>query len=167
VLAPTPAPTAYLLRPLLPGDLGWIVHRHGVRYSQEYGWDASFEAWVARIVADYVQQHDPHRENAWIAEVDGQPAGSVMCTREDEDTARLRVLLVEPHARGHGIGTRLIDECVRFARQADYRRLVLTTYDCLHAARRLYQAAGFELAEEHPERSYGHDLTGQLWGRPL
>jgi GNAT superfamily N-acetyltransferase len=90
-----------------------------------------------------------------------------MCTREDEDTARLRVLLVEPHARGHGIGTRLIDECVRFARQADYRRLVLTTYDCLHAARRLYQAAGFELVEEHPERSYGHDLTGQLWGRPL
>ncbi|HVQ92976.1 MAG TPA: helix-turn-helix domain-containing GNAT family N-acetyltransferase [Mycobacteriales bacterium] len=167
VLGGAPAPAAYLLRPLLPGDLGWIVQRHGIRYSQEYGWDTSFEARVARIMADYAQQHDPRRENAWIAEVDGAAAGCVSCVRHDDDTAQLRVLLVEPAARGHGIGGRLVDECVRFAQRAGYRQIVLWTYDCLTSARRLYQAAGFELAEEHAEHSYGHDLTAQRWSRPL
>ncbi|MEN3357192.1 MAG: hypothetical protein V7637_1174 [Mycobacteriales bacterium] len=167
VLRPEPAPVAYLLRPLLPGDVGWIVQRHGIRYSQEYGWDATFEALVARIMADYIQQHDPHRENAWIAEVDGAPAGCVTCVRRDDETAQLRVLLVEPSARGHGIGGRLVDECVRFAQRAGYRQIVLWTYDCLTSAGRVYQAAGFELAEQHAEHSYGHDLTAQRWARPL
>lgn len=167
VLSPAPRPAGYLLRPLLPGDLGWIVQRHGVRYSQEYGWDASFEALVARIVADYVEHHDPQRENAWIAEIDGRPVGCVLCVRRDAETAQLRVLLVEPDARGHGIGARLVDECVRFARRAGYRRIVLWTYDVLASARRIYQAAGFELVESAAEHSYGHDLTSQLWSRAI
>lgn len=162
-----PRPAVYLLRPLAPGDLGWIVHRHGVRYSQEYGWDASFEALVAGIVADYAERRDPARESGWIAEVDGAPVGCVLCVRRDDATAQLRVLLVEPAARGHGIGRRLVDECLRFARQAGYREIVLWTYDLLAPARRIYQAAGFELGEQHPEHSYGHDLTAQIWRRPL
>jgi DNA-binding MarR family transcriptional regulator/GNAT superfamily N-acetyltransferase len=166
-LTAQPPPTAYLLRPLAPGDLGWIVQRHGALYSREYGWDASFEALVARIVADYVDHHDPRRENAWIAEVDGEPVGCVLCVRRDDTTAQLRVLLVEPHARGHGIGARLVDECLRFARRAGYRDIVLWTYDTLASARRIYQAAGFHLSRETPEHSYGHDLTSQLWSRPL
>jgi DNA-binding MarR family transcriptional regulator/GNAT superfamily N-acetyltransferase len=167
LLQPAARPGAYLLRPLAPGDVGWIVYRHGVRYRQEYGWDASFEALVARIMADYAERHDPAREAGWIAEVDGEPVGCVLCVRRDETTAQLRVLLVEPAARGLGIGRRLVEECLRFARQAGYREIVLWTYDVLGAARRIYQAAGFELAEQHPEHSYGHDLTGQLWRRPL
>jgi GNAT superfamily N-acetyltransferase len=167
VLSAAPRPAAYLLRPLAPGDLGWIVQRHGALYSKEYGWDATFEALVARIMADYVDQHDPSRENAWIAEVDGTPAGCVLCVRRDDETAQLRVLLVEPHARGLGIGARLVDECVRFARRAGYHQIVLWTYDALTSARRIYQAAGFHLTEATEEHSYGHDLTGQLWSRPL
>jgi DNA-binding MarR family transcriptional regulator/GNAT superfamily N-acetyltransferase len=167
VLSPAPRPTAYLLRPLNPGDLGWLVQRHGVLYSKEYGWDATFEALVARIMADYVDHHDPRRENAWIAEVDGEPVGGVHCVRRDDETAQLRVLLVEPHARGHGIGARLVDECLRFARRAGYRQIVLWTYDALTSARRIYEAAGFHLTEETPEHSYGHNLTGQLWSSPL
>jgi DNA-binding MarR family transcriptional regulator/GNAT superfamily N-acetyltransferase len=167
VLSTAPRPAAYLLRPLIPGDLGWIVQRHGVRYSQEYGWDATFEALVARIVADYVEHHDPRRENAWIAEADGKPVGCVLCARRDDETAQLRVLLVEPHARGHGIGARLVDECLRFARRAGYHQIVLWTYDALSSARRIYQAAGFARTEATAEHSYGHDLTGELWTRSL
>lgn len=160
-------PEAYLLRPPLPGELGWIVQRHGALYSQEYGWDETFEALVARIVAEYVDNRDPLREAAWIAEVDGALAGSVLCVRRDDETAQLRVLLVEPHARGHGIGARLVDECLRFARRAGYRQIVLWTYDVLTSARRIYEAAGFELAEQEKAHSYGHDLVGQRWSRPL
>jgi DNA-binding MarR family transcriptional regulator/GNAT superfamily N-acetyltransferase len=167
VLSAAPRPAAYLLRPLIPGDLGWIVQRHGVLYSQEYGWDATFEALVARIVADYVEHHDPRRENAWIAEADGEPVGCVLCARRDDETAQLRVLLVEPHARGHGIGARLVDECLRFARRAGYHQIVLWTYDTLSAARRIYQAAGFARTEATAEHSYGHDLTGELWACSL
>ncbi|MEU9885524.1 helix-turn-helix domain-containing GNAT family N-acetyltransferase [Sphaerisporangium sp. NPDC051011] len=156
-----------VIRPPRPGDLGWIVHRHGVVYAEEYGWDETFEAMTARIVADYVQHHDPKREACWIAEVDGEPAGSIMCVREDDRTARLRVLLVEPSARGMGLGGRLVEECLAFARRAGYARIVLMTVDALAAARRIYERAGFTLDEQHDERSYGADVTVQSWSRDL
>ena len=158
-----PAAPAVLLRGLRPGDLGWIAQRHGEVYAREYGWATSFEAFVARIVADYLDKHQPGRESAWIAEVDGQRAGCVLCVRADDDTAQLRVLLVEAWARGHGLGARLVDECVRFARDSGYRKLVLWTNDILLAARRLYLAAGFELVREESHHSFGKDLVGQFW----
>ena len=156
-------PAAYLLRSPGPGDLGWMVKAHGELYAQEYGWDATFEALVARIVADYADNHDPRREAAWIAEVDGQPTGCVLCVRKDDDTAQLRILLVDPAARGLGIGARLVGECLAFARRAGYKRIVLWTNDVLTAARRIYQAAGFRLTGEEPHHSFGHDLVSQTW----
>jgi GNAT superfamily N-acetyltransferase len=153
----------YVIRQLLPGDLGWVVHRHGVVYSEEYGWDQTFEALVARIVADYVDNHDPKRENAWIAEVDGEPVGCVLCVRRDDETAQLRILLVDPKGRGLGIGSRLVTECIRFARRVGYRKMMLWTNDVLIAARRIYEAAGFELVSEGPHHSFGHDLVEQVW----
>ena len=156
-------PTAYVLRSPGPGDLGWMVKAHGEFYSQEYGWDSSFEALVARIVADYAENHDPRRESAWIAEVDGEPMGCILCVRQDDDTAKLRILLVDPAARGLGIGARLVTECVAFARRAGYRRMVLWTNDVLVAARRIYQQAGFRLVEEETQRNFGHDLVSQTW----
>jgi GNAT superfamily N-acetyltransferase len=158
---------AYVIRGLRPGELGWTVARHGAIYADEYGWDETFEALVARIVADYVDGHDPKRESAWIAEVDGEPAGCVFCCRRDDTTAQLRILLVEPHARGLGIGARLVSECVEFARRAGYRTIVLWTNDVLVSARRIYEAAGFSLIEEEPHHSYGKDLVGQTWGLDL
>ncbi|MDQ0842893.1 helix-turn-helix domain-containing GNAT family N-acetyltransferase [Streptomyces sp. V1I6] len=153
-----------VLRDPGPGDLGWIVQRHGALYAAEYGWDAGFEGLVARIVADFVQEHDPRLERVWIAETDGRPVGSVMCVRDDApDTARLRLLLVEPEARGHGLGDRLVRTAVDFARDAGYRDMVLWTNDVLTAARRIYQRAGFTLVAEKPHRSYGADLVGQDW----
>jgi DNA-binding MarR family transcriptional regulator/GNAT superfamily N-acetyltransferase len=160
-------PRAYLLRPPRPGDLGWVVHRHGAVYAAEYGWDETFEHLVAGIVAGYAAGHDPAGEAAWIAEVDGQPAGSVFCVRQDDTTAKLRLLLVEPSARGLGIGARLVDECLRFARAAGYRRISLWTQDCLTDARRLYQRAGFSLVSEGKHHSFGHDLIEQTWSRAL
>jgi DNA-binding MarR family transcriptional regulator/GNAT superfamily N-acetyltransferase len=152
------------LRGLGPGDLGWVVHRHGVLYADEYGWDRTFEGLVAQIVADYVHQRDPNMENAWIAELDGEPVGCVFCVRgDDERTAKLRLLLVEPSARGHGIGSRLVDECVRFARDAGYRAVTLWTNDVLVAAGRIYQRAGFVVVDEERHHSFGHDLVGQYW----
>jgi DNA-binding MarR family transcriptional regulator/GNAT superfamily N-acetyltransferase len=156
-------PAAYLLRSPGPGDLGWMVKAHGELYAQEYGWDTTFEALVARIVADYADNHDPRREAAWIAEVDGQPVGCVLCVRKDDDTAQLRILLVDPAARGLGIGARLVGECLAFARRAGYKRIVLWTNDVLIAARRIYQAAGFRLTGEEPYHSFGHDLVSQTW----
>jgi DNA-binding MarR family transcriptional regulator/predicted N-acetyltransferase YhbS len=163
----SPRERMVVLRGLLPGEIGWVVQRHGALYAQEYGWDDSFEAMVARIMADYAAAHDPRREAAWIAEVDGEPVGCIMCVRDDDATARLRVLLVEPGARGMGVGSRLVDECLRFAKRAGYRRIVLLTYDVLADARRIYQRAGFQLATEEKTHAYGHDLVEQVWSREL
>jgi len=160
-------PPAVLLRGLRPGDLGWMVQRHGEVYAREYGWTQAFEAFVARILADYVDHQQPGRENAWIAEVDGQRAGCVLCVRSDDETAQLRVLLVEAWARGHGLGARLVDECVAFARDSGYRKLVLWTNDILLSARRIYLAAGFTLVREEAHHSFGKELIGQFWERPL
>jgi len=158
-----PRPSVVELRGLRPGDLGWVVQRHGEIYAREYGWTTAFEALVARIMADYLDQHQPGRENAWVAEVDGQRAGCVLCVRKDDATAQLRVLLVEDWARGHGLGARLVDECIRFARASGYRKLVLWTNDVLVSARKIYVAAGFELVSEERHRSFGKDLVGQYW----
>jgi DNA-binding MarR family transcriptional regulator/GNAT superfamily N-acetyltransferase len=162
-----PRPPSYVLRPPRPGDLGWVISRNGALYAEEYGWDGSYEALVARIVADYVDGHDPARDCAWIAEVDGEPVGCVFVVREDDETARLRLLLVEPSVRGMGIGGRLVEECLRFARRAGYRRMVLWTNDVLTAARRIYQRAGFELIASDKHHSFGHDLVGETWARDL
>ncbi len=160
-------PAPFVLRPPAAGDLGWLVHRHGVLYAREYGWDDTFEALVARIVADYVDNRDPRRESAWIAELGGQPVGCVLCVKRQDDVAQLRCLLVEPDARGVGVGAGLVDQCVVFARQAGYERLTLWTNDVLEQARRVYERAGFELVEEHRHHSFGHRLTGQHWSRTL
>ena len=157
------AAPAVVLRGLRPGDLGWVVQRHGEVYAREYGLTQSFEALVARIVADYVDRHQPERESAWIAEIDGQRAGCVFCVRKDDETAQLRILLVERWARGHGLGARLVDECIRFARDCGYRTLALWTNDVLVSARGIYVAAGFELVAEERHHSFGKDLVGQFW----
>ncbi|MEW1923767.1 bifunctional helix-turn-helix transcriptional regulator/GNAT family N-acetyltransferase [Streptomyces sp. NPDC088360] len=155
-------------RPLLrepgPGDLGWIVQRNAALYAAEFGFNIDYEGLVARIVADFAEDHDPHLERVWIAELDGRPVGCVMCVRDDAPgTARLRLLLVEPDARGHGIGDQLVCVCVEFARGVGYREMVLWTNDILGAARTIYQRHGFVLVDEKPHRSFGVDLLGQDW----
>ena len=160
VLGERRRPEMYVLRGLVPGDLGWVVQRHGALYAAEYGWDATFEALVARVVADYA---GGGRGDAWIAEVDGAPAGCVFCVPKDERVARLRLLLVEPWARGLGIGARLVEECVWYARRTGHEELVLWTNDVLAGARRIYRRAGFELVTEGPHRGFGHDLVEQTW----
>ena len=167
ILGGAPRPGLVALRPPATGDLGWIVRRHGELYAAAHGWDTRFEAWVARIVGEFGAGHDPEREALWIADAGGVPVGSVMCAREDDDTARLRVLLVEPAARGMGLGSRLVDECLRFARRAGYRRMMLTTYDAMVAARRIYQRAGFRLERAHPVREFGADLVDEVWTTDL
>lgn len=145
-----------------PGDLGWVVMAHGEMYAREFGWDTTFEALVARIVADYAAAHDDNREAAWIAEDGGRRVGCVFCVAADDQTAQLRILLVDPAARGHGTGARLVDECLQFARQAGYKRMKLWTNHPLAAARRVYQSRGFQLVEEEPHRSFGANLIGQV-----
>lgn len=152
------------LREPEPGDLGWVVAAHGEVYAREWGYDRTFEGLVARIVADHVEAADPERERLWVATLDGRRAGCIACVRGDTaDEAKLRILLVDPSARGHGVGGRLVAECVAFARRAGYRRMVLFTVDDLVAARRLYQAAGFVLASEAPTRAWGVDVVEQTW----
>ena len=157
-----------LVRPLgRPGDLGWVVMAHGEVYDAEFGWDRSFEALVARIVADYANDHDPAREAAWVAELDGARVGCVFCVAADDMTAQLRILLVHPLARGHHLGGQLVDECVIFARRAGYRRMKLWTNHPLVAARRIYLSRGFALEAEEPHHSFGVDLVGQVYGLEL
>ncbi len=150
-----------VLRAPRAGDLGWVVARHGSLYFDEYGWGLRFETLIARVVADYAAAHDPAREAVWIAEVDGAPAGCVMCLADDPQTARLRLLLVEPGARGLGVGTRLVEECVAFARRAGYRRLVLWTNAPLSSARRIYDRLGFVQIDEAVHKQFGPKIIGQ------
>lgn len=154
-------------RPLGPGDMGWVIERHGAIYADEFGWDSDFEALVARIVADFHTDFTPGREQAWIAEVDGARAGCVFCCERDTDTAQLRILLVEPWARGLNLGRTLVDHCIDFAHAAGYSRMMLWTNDVLVSARRIYEAAGFELVDQEKHDSFGHHLVGQTWERTL
>ncbi|MFC4471005.1 GNAT family N-acetyltransferase [Streptomyces xiangluensis] len=153
-----------VLREPGPGDLGWIVQRNAALYAAEHGFNTDYEGLVARIVADFAEDHDPHLERVWIAELDGRAVGCVMCVRDEAPgAARLRLLLVEPDARGLGIGDRLVRACIEFARGVGYREMVLWTNDVLTSARKIYQRHGFVLLAEKPHRSFGVDLVGQDW----
>jgi DNA-binding MarR family transcriptional regulator/N-acetylglutamate synthase-like GNAT family acetyltransferase len=161
--SPSEARVPYILRPPGPGEMGWVVERHGALYAEEYGWDEHFEALVADIVAKYVQRYDPKKERCWIAERQGEPVGCVFLVKESETVGRLRLMLVEPSARGMGIGTRLLHECLTFARNAGYRKVVLWTNNVLLAARHIYEKGGFRLVNEEAHHSFGHDLVGETW----
>ena len=157
------APQELSLRAHRPGDMGWVIERHGRLYFEEYGWNEQFEALVAGIAAEFITRLDPTREHCWIAERDGRRVGCVFLVAGEAGTARLRLLLVEPGARGLGLGSRLVSECVSFARAAGYRRIVLWTQANLSSARRLYERAGFERTAREPHHSFGHDLIGETW----
>ncbi|MEV0250503.1 helix-turn-helix domain-containing GNAT family N-acetyltransferase [Nocardia sp. NPDC050712] len=164
--APAEAPPLTIRAPK-PGDYGWVIQRNAALYAAEYGFDTSYETLVTKIVADFLDAHDEQRERAWIAEAGGTPVGAVFCVADDAGTARLRLLLVEPSARGLGVGSALVQTCLRFATAAGYTEMVLWTNDILTAARQIYQRAGFELVESAPHHSFGHDLIGQTWRRAL
>ena len=153
----------FFLRSHEPGDMGWVAHRHGVLYAQEFGWDEHFEALVAQIVADFINNYNPEREHCWIAEIDGEIVGSVFVVQSSQTVAKLRLLLVEPKARGLGLGTRLVEECIRFARRRGYQKLMLWTNNVLLEARHIYEKTGFKLIAEEAHHSFGHDLIGETW----
>ncbi len=155
--------TPYLLRPHQPGDLGWIVHRQAILYAEEYGWDGTYEALAAEVVAQFIKNYDPKRERAWVAEKDGERVGAVFVAKESDEIAKLRLLHVEAEARGLGIGKRLVGECVRFARQAGYQKMTLWTQSILRAARHIYKEAGFQVVREERHHSFGKDLTAETW----
>jgi DNA-binding MarR family transcriptional regulator/N-acetylglutamate synthase-like GNAT family acetyltransferase len=157
----------YILRPLHIGDIGWIIHRQGVLYAGEYGWDETFEALVAEILSTFVTSYDPKFERAWIAEREGEVVGSVFVLRKSDKVAQLRLLYVEPSVRGLGIGRRLVAECIGFARSRGYKTLTLWTNDVLVSARRIYEASGFKLVDEQRHHAFGKDLVGQNWDLPL
>jgi DNA-binding MarR family transcriptional regulator/GNAT superfamily N-acetyltransferase len=156
-----------ILRDPRPGDLGWVVARHGELYAQEYGWGENFEGICAQIVADFVAKYDPNCERGWIAEMDGQKVGSVFLVKDTEKVARLRLLLVDPAARGRGLGTRLTDECVRFARARGYQSITLWTHQVLTVARHVYERAGFRLTSSEARRSFGQDVVSEYWDLTL
>lgn len=153
----------FFLRQHEPGDMGWVTHRHGILYAQQYGWDQHFEALVAQIVSDFINNYNFARERCWIAEMDGEIVGSVFIVQSSESAAKLRLLLVEPKARGLGLGTRLVEECIRFARRSGYQKLMLWTNSVLVEARHIYQKTGFTLVDQEPHHSFGHDLIGETW----
>ncbi|MER8395675.1 bifunctional helix-turn-helix transcriptional regulator/GNAT family N-acetyltransferase [Mesorhizobium sp. M0045] len=157
----------YMLRSLQVGDIGWIIHRQGLLYAQEYGWDETYEALVAEILGAFVKSFDPKWERSWIAEREGEVVGSVFVMHQSDEVAKLRLLYVEPSARGLGIGRRLVEECIGFARTKGYRTLTLWTNDVLTSARRIYEAAGFKLTDEERHHSFGKDLVGQNWNLEL
>lgn len=157
------APAAYVLRDPGPGDIGWMIHRHGTLYAQEYGWNAEFEALAARIAGRFLERFNPVSERCWIAERDGEMVGSVLLVKKSRTVAQLRMLLVEPSARGLGLGSRLVDECIRFARRAGYRKIVLWTNSVLTSARHLYERAGFRRVKTERHRAWGDDLVSETW----
>ena len=153
----------YILRTHQPGDMGWVVQRHGILYAAEYAWDEQFEALVAEIVTSFIRNYDHRRERCWIAEKEGESVGSVFLVKQSDSTAKLRLLLVEPKARGLGIGTRLVDECLKFAQQVGYSKITLWTNSVLTAARHIYQKAGFRIVDQQAHHSFGHDLIAETW----
>ncbi len=157
----------FFLRAPEPGDMGWVTHRHGVLYAQEYGWDQQFEALIAQIVADFIANYKPERERCWIAEMNGEIVGSVFVVQLSETVAKLRLLLVEPGARGLGLGGRLVEECIHFARRAGYRKIQLWTQSNLLEARRIYERAGFKIVAQEATHSFGHDLISETWEMTL
>jgi DNA-binding MarR family transcriptional regulator/GNAT superfamily N-acetyltransferase len=165
--APRTRAPAAVLRDPRPGDMGWVVQSHGALYASEYGFDSGFEALVAEIVAKFMTSFDPSRERCWIADIEGRPVGSVFLVKASDDVAKLRLLLLDPAARGQGLGQRLVAECIAFARACGYRRMTLWTQSILTAARKIYQDAGFQLVATEPHRSFGQNLVGETWDREL
>jgi DNA-binding MarR family transcriptional regulator/predicted GNAT family acetyltransferase len=153
----------FYLRQPEPGDIGWVIHQHGLLYSREYGWDASFETLVAQICLDFMNNFDPQKERCWIAEMQGERVGCIFCVKKSDEVAKLRMLLVTPRARGLGLGSRLVQECIQFARRSGYKKMILWTNDILVEARQIYIKAGFKLVKEEQHHSFGHDLVGQDW----